>query len=165
MKVFSYILMIFAIASTAYANDNIIVLRHFSIAIPEGMAIDFQSNDKIAFIFNGGEDLEDGTLSVSTKESDHLLDFSTAWSRIRTATVSGKKVLYEEDKTFGGLNWEVIAVEGTNDQCKIKDVLYYSTEMNVQYMLHYHCNSENCDVLKRAIDTIIVSFKMESRTE
>ncbi len=90
------------------------------------MAIDEQSDDNIALIFKDDEDLENGTLSVSSKESDHLLDFSTAWSKIRSVTVSGKKVLYEGKKTVGGLNWKVFAVAGATGQCEIKDVLYYS---------------------------------------
>ena len=161
MKIFSYILMIFTIASSAYANDNAITLKHFSVTIPEGMVIDEQSDDKVAFIFSGDEDLENGTLSVSSKESDHLLNFSSSWLKIRAATLSGKKVLYEEEKTFGGLTWKVIAVTGTTGQCEIKNVLYYSIGNNIQYMLHYHCNLENFDALKRAIDAIIVSFKTE----
>jgi hypothetical protein len=75
------------------------------------MAIDEQSDDNIALIFKDDEDLENGTLSVSSKESDHLLDFSTAWSKIRSVTVSGKKVLYEGKKQLGAsigkfLQWQ-----------------------------------------------------------
>ena len=165
MKILINIFLFFILASSSYANDNVFIAKDFSIVVPEEMTIDEKSNDEISLVFKGDEDLENGILSVISKPCSNITSFDTAWPKIRSANISGKQILFEKEDAFSGLKWKVLAVSGESANCIIQDVLYFSFDKNIQYMLHYHCSPENCEIMKVAFGKIIDSFKMQQDKE
>ena len=162
MRVFLYAAVWLLLANVAIAKDENYNADHFSITIPQDMTSDEREADLISLVFKGDEDkLQKGTLSVSARKSPKLGDFATGWSRLRTATIGNRKVLYEREENASGLKWKVLAVI-SKAGCEIQDVLYYSRSNDVAYSLHYHCHPDNCGAIAGAFSKILASFKWKS---
>jgi len=162
MKKFIIVFLIINIVfiEYSYANDSVFKAVHFSIAIPDNMLIEEKSIDSISLNFIGDIELRNGTISILARQSGNVGTLDSQWEKVRAVTVGGKKVLYEKDGNFAGLYWRVIAVSGMTEGFEIKDVEYYSVANNTIYMLHYHCQLDNCKSVEVATDKIIKSYQV-----
>jgi hypothetical protein len=163
MKALSCALVILLCANFAIAKEERFNAEHFAIIIPEGMTVDERGTDSIALVFEGDEELQNGTLSVSARESENPGTFEARWSRIRKLTIARKKVIFEREEEFSGLKWKVIAVCGKTGGCEIQDVLHYSFSEKVSYFMHYHCQPSNCGEIQNAFAKIQASFQPKSK--
>ena len=151
MKQFIYLVLVIGLVFIGYAHakDPIYKNDYISIAIPDNMKIDDKSPDSVQLAF-----VEDKREETGTPDSQ--------WARVRSLTVSGKKVLYEKETNFAGLKWNVIAVSGKTDIYEMKDVVYFSVGNNAVYMLHYRCLLEKCEAMEIAVDKIISSYRLQA---
>ena len=163
MKQFVYIVLVISIVFTgyAYAKDSIFKTDLFSIAIPDDMKIDDKSSDSVQLTFTDDHDLKKGVISILAGKSEEPGTLDSQWARVRSLTVSGKKVLYEKETIFAGLTWKVIAVSGKTGGIEVQDVVYYSVGNNAVYMLHYRCPTDKCKAMEIAVDNIISSYRLQ----
>jgi hypothetical protein len=164
MKQFIYIVLVIGLVFIGYANakDTIYKIDYFSIAIPDNMKIDDKSSDSVQLVFIDDPGLKKGVISILAGKREEAGTPDSQWARVRSLTVSGKKVLYEKETNFAGLKWKVIAVSGMTDIYEMKDVVYFSVGNNAVYMLHYRCLPDKCKAMEIAVDKIISSYRLQA---
>ena len=164
MKQFIYIVLVIGLVFIGYAHakDPIYKTDYFSIAIPDNMKIDDKSSDSVQLNFIDDPDLKKGVISILAGKSEEPGTLDSQWARVKSATVNGKKVLYEKETKFAGLKWKVIAVSGKTGVIEVQDVVYYSVGNNVIHMLHYRCPTDNCKAMEIAVEKIISSYRLQA---
>ena len=164
MKKFVYIVLVISIVLIEYAHakDSVFKTDLFSIAIPDNMKIDDKSSDSVQLTFIDDPDLKKGVISILAGKSEEPGTLDSQWARVRSLTVSGKKVSYEKETKFAGLKWKVIAVSGEKGVIEVQDVVYYSVGNNAVYMLHYRCPPDKCKAMEIAVDKIISSYRLQA---
>jgi len=126
------------------------------------MRIDDKSSDSVQLAFIDDPELKKGVISILAGKSEEPGTLDSQWARVRSLTVSGKKVLYEKETKFAGLKWKLIAVSGMTGANEIQDVVYYSVGNNVIYMLHYRCPPDKCKAMEIAVEKIISSYRLQA---
>jgi len=164
MKQFIYIVLVIGLVFNGYAhaNDPIYKTDYFSIAIPDNMKIDHKSSNSVQLAFIDDPDLKKGVISILAVKKEEAVTPDSYWARVRSLTVSGKKVLYEKETNFAGLKWKVIAVSGMTGIYEMKDVVYLSVGNNAVYMLHPRCQLDKCKAMEIAVDKIIGSYRLQA---
>lgn len=127
--------------------------KFFSVEIPKGMKADEQKEDSISLIFSGDDDLQKGTLSVSSKTG------TDQWQKIKPTITAGKLLLFEKTENTPTITWRTIGVRDKVGQFESDSVVYYGVYKEMTYMLHYHCQEGRCSEIATQFHKVLTSFK------
>lgn len=133
----------------------------FSIEIPKGMEIDESDANQIALKFEDDPDLTLGTISVSAKIHENVIDKDKAWQKIRSVTLNGRALLSEGEAKFADRKWKSISTIDETGSYKVQSNAFYAFTKTATYVIHYHCETSNCEKITNAFNRITSSLKIK----